>query len=121
MGVELFIDNESTFYNIHSDKNPLEQTMIYDIRRIQQLLKKKSLSIVHLVDTKSMLADQFTKEMKPNLDFVQALYNGILVPTCRCCYRPNSSYCSSSGYVELDPGFETGAESPATDGERDEE
>ena len=107
---EMFIDNESTYYNIHSDKNPIEHTLIYDIRRIQQLLKERSISKVHLVDTKAMLADIFTKEMKPNDLFSRAFYNGLLVPNCRCCYSRANALCSS-GYVELEPGFETGAES----------
>ena len=119
-GVELFIDNESTYCNIYSDKNPKEQSLIYDIRRIQQLLRDKELGRVHLVETKAMLADQFTKEMKPSVEFKQALYDGFLVPQCRCCYKPRNNL-PCSGFVDFDPGFETGAETQTSGKENEEE
>ena len=53
--VETYIDNESTFCNINSDKNPEEQSLIYDVRRMQQMIRSGEISKVHIVDTKDQM------------------------------------------------------------------
>ena len=107
--VEMYIDNESTHYNIYSDKNPEETSLIYDIRRIQQLIKEKEVSKVHLIDTKYQMADPLTKAMKPSSSFNRAVFLGLLVPECRCCcLNPSGiNYVSSTGLVDLEVGYGT--------------
>ena len=101
--VEVFIDNELTHFNIYSDKNPVEQSLIYDIRRIQQLLSEKEVSKVHLVDTKHQMADVMTKEMRPTDEFLKAMYGGMMSLSCRCCYRG-----CVTGLVDIELGYKTG-------------
>ena len=111
--VEIYLDNESTHCNIYSDKNPIEQGLIYDIRRIQQLLRDKEIRKVHILDTKEQLADPFTKSMKASESFIRAIYGGSLEISCRCCYRKSScNNTSLSGIVETDDlEYQTGPES----------
>ena len=46
----------------------------------------------------------------------------ILVPKRKCCYRQQSKSSLHSGFVDLDPGFEMGAElSPPLANENEEE
>ena len=113
--VDVFIDNESTHCNIYSDKNPQEQTLIYDIRRMQQMINDKDLRKFHLVDTKIQLADVFTKQTKPSNIFMRATFDGYLDNNCKCCYIKDASYLTT-GVVEkedcLDHEYDTGPESP---------
>ena len=110
------VDNESTYCNVNSDKNPEEQSLIYDIRRIQQLLKEKDLRKVHLVESKDQISDVITKEIKSPDNFNVAVYEGFLQPKCRCCYS-NIKHIPATGIVELEGGYETGPGSPFRDGE----
>ena len=107
------MNNESTHYNIYSDKNPTEQSLIYDIRRMQQMLYEKDLRKYHLVDTKDQLADLFTKCTKPSGSFTRAVFDGFLDQQCKCCYKKNQF--NLTGVVEHDDyrgdEYETGPES----------
>lgn len=78
--VDVFIDNESTFCNINSDETPEEQSLMFDIRRIQQMLSQKETQKVHLVDTKDQIADIMTKQIKCPDSLLQDIFGNYIWP-----------------------------------------
>ena len=121
--IEIFIDNESTHYNIYSDKNPQEHTLIYDIRRMQQLLSNAEVKKFHLVDTKVQLADIFTKNTKPSNDFTRAVFDGFMDVSCKCCYvSPKTGLMTGVvGREDAHDGYDTGHDSAVPGGSEDEQ
>ena len=61
--IECFIDNKSLFDSLHSTTNVKEgKRLILDIALIKEMLQKKEINIIHLVESKKQLTDSLTKQ-----------------------------------------------------------
>ena len=61
--MECFIDNKSLYDNIHSSTNVKEEKrLVLDISLIKEMMERKEINSVTLVDTKQQLADCLTKQ-----------------------------------------------------------